>query len=144
MKKSIEILNHPEQVRAVLSSLRNDSHLSKTFEGNAKNGVLSGFYTNLALINDMVIGYVKIKGIYDSDKGDLNIQIVPSNLFWLVIAFITIPFGLSIYKGVTENNMIFIGSLVCVILAFGWTIAFILESKSFIKHINRITNLTFE
>lgn len=144
MKRTLEILNKPEQVANILTSLRKDNHLAKTFEGTAKNGLLSGFYTNLALINGVVIGYVKIKGQYDRDKGDLKFEIVPSNLYWIVLTFAILVIGFLTYKGLSENKMFFIGSFLFLIMALGWTLAFVLESKSFTRHIKRIINLTNE
>jgi hypothetical protein len=142
LKRTLEIVQKPEQVANILTSLRKDNHLSKTFEGTTKNGLLSGFYTNLALINGLVIGYVKIRGQYDRKQGDLKFEIVPSNLYWIVLTFAILIIGFFTYKGLTESKLLFIGSLVFLIMAFGWTLAFVLESKSFIKHINRIINLT--
>ena len=144
MNRELEILNKPEQINNILRSLRKDHHLSKTFEGSAKNGLLSGFYTNLALINGLVIGYVKIKGLYDRDKGDLKLEVIPSNLYWIVMTFALLGMAILTYKGLAENKMYFIGSFLFLFMALGWTLAFVLESKSFIKHIKRIINLTNE
>ena len=81
MKRTLEIVNKPEQVANILTSLRRDNYLSKTFEGTAKNGLLRGFYTKIALYNSgVVIGYVKIKGQYDLNEGNLKLDVDPSNL----------------------------------------------------------------
>ncbi len=138
MKRTFEILNNPEQVSIILTSLRKDNHLSKTFEGTAKNGSLSGFYTNLALINGMVIGYVKIKGQYDLDKGDLKLEVVPSNLYWIALTFAFVAITFLSYKGLTQDKLNLIVALLLILMPLGWTLAFILESKSFIKEIKRI------
>ncbi|NVK64488.1 MAG: hypothetical protein HWE22_07855 [Flavobacteriales bacterium] len=138
MKRTFQIDNHPEKVNLILSSLRTDNHLSKTFEGTAKNGSLVGFYTNLALINGLVIGYVKVKGQYDSKKGDLKLEIVPSNLFWFVISFAVIVISVLAYKGLKGENMFFIGSFLFAFMALVWTLAFFLEGRSFIRHMHRI------
>jgi uncharacterized membrane protein len=144
LKRTLEILNKPEQVANILTSLRKDNHIAKTFEGTAKNGYLKGFYTNLALINGVVIGYVKIRGQYNRDKGDLKLEIVPSNLYWIVLTFAILVIGFLTCKGLTENKIFFIGSFLFLIMALGWTLAFVLEGKSFMRHINRIINLTNE
>ncbi len=144
LKRTFEILNKPEQVANFLTSLRQDNHLAKTFEGSAKNGILEGFYSNLALINGVVLGYVKIRGKYDRDKGDLKFEIVPGNLYWIVLIFAILVIGVLTYKGLTGNKMFFIGSFLFLIIALGWTLAFVLEGKSFIRHIKRIINLINE
>jgi hypothetical protein len=144
LKRTLEILKKPEQVSNILILLRKDNHLSKTFEGTMKNGSLTGFYTNLALINGMVMGYVKIKGQYDRNKGNLKLEIVPSNLYWLVLTFAVVAGVCLSYEGLTESKMFFIGSFLFLFMALGWTLAFILESKSFMKHIQRIIKLTME
>jgi hypothetical protein len=144
LKRTLEILNKPEQVDKILTSLRKDAHFAKTFEGSAKNGFLDGFYTNLALINGMIIGYVKIRGQYDRDKGDLRIEVVPGNLYWIVMVFAVMVIAFLTYRGLIENTQFLIGSSLFFFIALGWTIAFVLESKSFIKHIKRMINLTIE
>lgn len=63
-KISFIIENNPELVLSVLKALRNDPELSKTFEGSIKNGIISGSYSMLALINGMVIGYFIVDGVY--------------------------------------------------------------------------------
>ena len=138
LKRTFEIENEPEKVNKILTSLRKDNHLSKTFEGIAKNGCLAGFYTNLALLNGMVIGYVKVKGKYDQTDGYLKIEVVPSNLFWTVISFCVVAITILTYNGLTENNMFLIGSFLFLFMALGITVAFILESRSFIKHVIRV------
>lgn len=142
MKRTFEIEKEPEKVNKILTSLSKDKHLSQTFEGSAINGCLNGFYTNLALINGMVIGYVKIKGQYDRDKGDLKIKVIPSNLYWIVIAFSIIAITILTYKGMTEDKLILIGSVVFLFIALVITVAFLLESRSFIKNIRRTSKLT--
>ena len=129
----------------ILTALRKDNHLSKTFDGSAKNGVISGFYTNIALFNGgMVIGYVKIKGQYNRDKGDLSFEIVPSNVYWLVLIFAIGAIGFLTYKGLTEDNMLFMGAFLFLFLILGWTLAHMLEGRHFIKHIKRISILRNE
>lgn len=141
MGRSFEINNAPEKVRAVLSALKKDKHLSETFEGEAGNGELNGFYTKIAKYNGgIVMGYVKIKGTYNRDTGDMSVKAVPSYLFLLVISVVLIPISWTVYKGVTENSSFLFASLFCLILALGWTLAFYLESKGFIKHLHRIAN----
>ena len=140
MKRSIKIENEPEKVKEVLSSLATDKHFVKTFEGTATRGMLAGLYTNLALINGLVIGYVKVKGHYDLTKGDLLIKVIPSKLYWLVINFNVVGITIFTYLGSSEHKEIYIGSLLFLFMAAGITIAFLLESRIFIKHIRRIIN----
>ncbi len=140
LKRTLDIINKPEQVKSILTSIRKDDHFAKTFEGITENGLLNGFYTNLALINGVVIGYVKIKGQYNRDKGDLKLEVVPGNLYWIILTLALLVFAFLTYKGITENKMFYIGSLLFLFMVLGWTIAFVLESKSFMKHINRIIN----
>jgi len=134
-----EIENKPEKVKKVLSGLSTDTHLSKTFEGTLRNGDLIGFYTNLALVNGMVIGYVKIKGKYDIDKGVLSLRVIPSNLFWLVIVFFMVSSVLLMYKGIIGGGQSMLGFYVIASFIPLFTIAFLLEKKSFLKHINRVS-----
>ena len=129
MKSTLEINGQPEKVQAILSALRKDQHLSKTFEGSAKDGLLTGFYTNLALINGLVLGYVKIKGLYDLTNGNLTVKVVPSNLFWVVVSFAILVISILTYKGITESKMYFVGSCLFAFIALGWTLAFILERR---------------
>jgi hypothetical protein len=144
LKRTLKIENEPDKVNRILTSLKKDNHLSKTFEGSAKNGYLTGFYTQLALINGMVIGYVKIKGQYLREKGNLKLEVIPSNLYWVVIAFDLIAITILTYKGITEDKIGFIGSFLFLIIALIFTIAYKLESKSFLKHIERISKLNDE
>lgn len=144
MKRTFEIEKVPEKTDKILTSLRKDQHLSQTFEGSASNGRLKGFYTNLALINKMVIGYVKIKGQYDREKGDLRIVVIPSNLYWVVIIFSLIATITLAYEGIIREKLILIGSFLFLLFGFVITVAYLLESKSFIKHIERISNLVGE
>ncbi len=88
----------------------------------------------------MVIGYVKIKGQYDLEKGDLKIQVIPSNLCWVVIAFNLIAITILTTKGITGDFSLFIGSFLFLLMTLVIMIAFIVESRSFIKQIIRISH----
>jgi hypothetical protein len=87
LKKKFEIIDNPKLVNAVLVAHKSHSHLSKTFEGTAKNGVLQGRYSELALVNGIVLGYLKVQGRYDLVKGDMKIEILPNTLFWAMQFF---------------------------------------------------------
>jgi len=138
-------VNKPEQVANILTSLRRDNYLSKTFEGTAKNGLLRGFYTKIALYNSgVVIGYVKIKGQYDLNEGNLKLDVAPSNLYWIVMALSVVVVVFLTYKGINQNEVFLMGSFLFLFMALGWTIAFVVESKRFMKHIHRIINLPVE
>lgn len=124
-----------------MASLKKDQHLSQTFEGSIKNGKLSGFYTNLALVNKMVIGYVKIKGQYNRVKGDLKVEAIPGNLYWIVIIFCIISITVLTYEGIAKDKLMLIGSLLFLVFAFVITIIYLVESRSFIRQLNRISSL---
>ena len=132
LKRTFELTKEPGKVGEILLSLRKDRHLSKTFEGTPKNGLLDGYYTNLALINGMVISYVKIKGNYERKSGDLKLAVVPGNLYWAMMVFHILALSILAYKG--------IGSFLFLFMALAITVAFIIESRSFIKHMERIVN----
>lgn len=140
MENSFVINNAPEKVKSLITSFRSDQHLSKTFDVEAKNGKLIGFYTNLAKYNGVVVGYVRVKGNYNHEKGNMNLSVKPSNLFWLVSAFMLYPLIWTIYKSLTENILFLMGTLICSVLILGWTLAFYFERRSFIKHLNRVIN----
>jgi hypothetical protein len=135
LKKTFSIKQNPEQVKTILTSLTADYHFSKTFEGKIKNGYLSGLYTNLALVNSMVIGYVKIKGDYDLEKGDLKIVVFPSILFWAVSNFILIGSTILFFQGDSSD---YIGAFFLVLFEIVTYIIFLIESWSFIKNIKRL------
>jgi VIT1/CCC1 family predicted Fe2+/Mn2+ transporter len=135
LKRTVELEKEPEKVKGILHSLTNEHHFSKTFEGTIRNGVLEGYYTNLALIHGIVVGYVKIKGTYDRKRGDLTLTIFPGNLYWIVIAFIAVALSILTYKGITEDKTILIGSFLLLFMALAITFAFFLESRSFIQRI---------
>ena len=141
MNRTFEIINQPEQVKTILSSLRKDDHLSKTFEGTAENGLLTGFYTNLALVNGMVIGYVKIKGHYNIDQGNLNLQVVPSRLYWVAMLFNITCLTLLSYQGFAGDRGALIGSFLFGFMALANTIIYLLGRRSFLKHIGRVSRI---
>lgn len=135
LKKTFSIKQNPEQVKTILTSLTADYHFSKTFEGKIKNGYLSGLYTNLALVNGMVIGYVKIKGDYDLEKGDLKIVVFPSILFWAVCIFVLIGNTILFFQRDSSSN---IGAFFIILFGIVNYIVYLAESWSFIKNIKRI------
>ncbi|MFN6076400.1 MAG: hypothetical protein ACK476_13410 [Fluviicola sp.] len=115
LQSVFNIENDCDQVKSILSSLKKDSHFSKTFEGTAKNGVLKGAYTNLALVNGMAIGYVKISGNYDLVKGNLNLILKPSLLFLLVMLLnFTLTF-IVFYPGIVGRQLDFI-AVACILI----------------------------
>src|SRR3989338_2010819 len=126
LRRTFEIVKEPEKVKTILSSLRKDDHLSKTFEGEAKNGFLTGMYTNLALINSLVIGYVKVKGNYNLTAGNLTIHVVPSKLFWFMYAFIFI--SMVVLKNSSEQHLI--GTMLFAFMAIIIAFTYIFESQS--------------
>lgn len=138
MQKGFEIKNDPEAIKRILSQLKIDKHLSKTFEGTAINGTLKGFYTNLALINGIVIGYVKIKGTYDLKTGCLKIKTIPSILFWLLILLSFFAGFTLLFIGIKNDSFEKFGSLVFVFMAIAISFAYFFESRSFYKNIHRI------
>ena len=140
LKRTFELTKEPGKVGEILLSLRKDRHLSKTFEGTPKNGLLDGYYTNLALINGMVISYVKIKGNYERKSGDLKLAVVPGNLYWAMMVFHIVALSILAYKGISSDKQLLIGSFLFLFMALAITVAFIIESRSFIKHMERIVN----
>lgn len=131
------IENDSEQVKRILSSLKKDIHFSKTFEGTAKNGVLKGAYTNLALVNGMAIGYVKIYGTYDLVKGNLNLVVKPSLLFFLVMLLnFTLTF-IVFYPGIIGRQVDFIAVVCILIFSFIHFLILIIEKSSFIRRIRK-------
>ena len=128
-------------MKSIITSFRSDQHLSKTFDVEAKNGTLIGFYTILAKYNGgVVVGYVKVIGNYNHEKGNMNLIVKPSNLYWFVSVFMLYPLIWSIYKSLAENILFLIGTIICLVLILGWTLAFYFERRSFIKHLNHIIN----
>lgn len=89
----------------------------------------------------MVIGYVKIKGQYNREKGDLKVEAIPGNLYWIVIIFCIISITVLTYEGITKDKLMLIGSLLFLAFAFAITIIYLVESKSFIRQLNRISSL---
>ena len=142
LKRTVEIEKEPGKVDKILHSLSKDRHLSKTFEGTAKAGRLTGHYTNLALINGMVIGYVKIKGNYERKSGNLKMVVVPGNLYWVVIAFNIFAVSLLTYESISGDKLLLIGSVLFLFMALVITLAFLIESRSFLKHMERIADLS--
>lgn len=91
----------------------------------------------------MVIGYVKIKGQYNREKGDLKVEAIPGNLYWIVIIFCIISITVLTYEGIAKDKLMLIGSLLFLAFAFAFaiTIIYLVESKSFIRQLNRISSL---
>lgn len=133
-KLSFIIDNNPELVLSVLKAFRNDPELSKTFEGSIKNGLISGTYSMLALINGMVIGYVKVEGVYSKEKGDLTIEIKPNLLFWFLHLFLLIG---GVFAAFISTEKWIVNSFLIVFSAL-LILFFFIDSNSFIKKLKHI------
>jgi hypothetical protein len=140
LKRIFEIKKKPIKVNKILISLRNDNHLSKTFEGTVKNGFLNGFYTNLALISGMVIGYIKIEGQYNLSNGDLKVEVISSKLFWVVIVFNLIAIILLTNVWLNGDNIGLIGFLLFLTLVLLISVAFFLDSRSLLNNLKESVN----
>ncbi len=132
LKRTLDIEETPERLKSLLIQIKKDVHLSETFEGTINAGRINGFYTNLALINGMVIGDVKISGEYDLSAGKAQFRVKPSNLFWLVQLFCLLGFSLLAYKVNALAAMFF------VFFSLVKTLIYLLESRSFINEVKRI------
>ena len=88
------------------------------------------------------MNFVKITGQYDRKSGDLKIAVVPGNLYWIVLAFCSVAAIILAYQGITEDKSILIGSLLFLFVTLVVTAAFLLESRSFIKHLQGMLKLS--
>ena len=136
----VEIHSTPEAIKQLLTSLKSDVHFSKTFEGTAKNGKLSGSYSNMVSFNGLVIGYVKIIGTYDLKDGRIQIKAVPNMLFWLVIGFFLTAAILLSSKGFLYESSEFVVSLVLIFFVIILVVLFLIEKWIFYKEIYRVIN----
>lgn len=92
----------------------------------------------MALVNGIVIGYVKISGTYDLDKGNLNLVVKPSLLFLMtaILNFILTSFILYpafIGKQIEYLGVIFIQGFTLLIL-----LIYLIEKSSFIRRIKKL------
>lgn len=144
MKLNFEIDDEPENVNLLLSNFTKDDHLSKTFEGTIKDGRIEGIYTNLALINGLVIGYTKIRGKYDLEKGQVSLRFLPSNLFWLAISFSISAIIIFSLKNFESSISKMVGCIFFSSLGTLFTLFFFIEGQSFIKQIKRVYKAILE
>lgn len=121
-------------VLSVLKALRKDPELSKTFEGSIKNGMISGAYSMLGLINGMVIGYLKVEGVYSKEKGDLTIEIKPNLLFWFLHLFLLMGGVFAAFLS-TEKRILISFSIVFSALLI---LFYFIDTNSFIKKLKQI------
>lgn len=133
-KLSFIIENNPDLVLSVLKALRNDYELSKTFEGSIKNGIISGTFSMLALINGMVIGFLKVEGVYSKEKGELTIEIKPNMLYWILQVLFT-SFLLSVALFSKEG---LVSIIILIVFSSISYLVFYLESKTLLNKLNRL------
>jgi hypothetical protein len=139
LKKKFEIIDNPKLVNAVLVAHKSHSHLSKTFEGTAKNGVLQGRYSELALVNGIVLGYLKVQGRYDLVKGDMKIEILPNTLFWAMQFFALLGVSIFSFLGIKDHPS-FIGTGFFLFFSLLILIFINRDSKGYLFQLKRICN----
>lgn len=139
MFRKLQITDDPEKLKLLVYRLKRDEHISKTFEGKFKNGVINGVYTNMALINGIPVGYTKIKGTYDLEKGRLLVSHMRSNLYWCIIGAIAIVSIILIVKCLVYSVRLNVFALAFLLFfALLITLISILEGRSFLKEVKQV------
>lgn len=126
-----------ERMHALISKMKSDKVFQTKFDGHIGNGRVEGFYTNLVR-SQTGISFLKISGNYDLNKGELHLNLKPSNVFYASLTFSIIFLLISIYGFITNDleTIPIVGTLI-IGFALGLTqiIGFNAEKKKFEKHL---------
>lgn len=114
------IINNTSQVKTLCKALIHDDYFAKTFDGKVKNNEIAGFYSNLAQANTLVIGFIKVEGSYNLEKGNLELKLTISRLFLFLLLFAGTVAGTLAILGVTKSYDYLFGAALFGVVAGIW------------------------
>ncbi|MEX2484999.1 MAG: hypothetical protein WED10_10580 [Brumimicrobium sp.] len=144
MKPTIEIEKSPKKVEAILTALKKNDHFLRTFEGDIQEGRINGDYKNLTFINNSEMGYVKVTGTYNNEKGNMNLKTKPAVLYWVILNFSLIISVVLLSGAVTGSYVILAGAIFFFLLALLITFAYFRQVRIFKKRILNVVALIEE
>jgi hypothetical protein len=96
-------------------------------------------YSELALVNGIVLGYLKVQGRYDLVKGDMKIEILPNTLFWAMQFFALLGVSIFSFLGIKDHPS-FIGTGFFLFFSLLILIFINRDSKGYLFQLKRICN----
>ena len=131
-----------EEIHDLLRKMKSDKVFRSKFDGSIKNGKVEGFYTNVVK-SQTGISFLKISGKYNLEKGELNLNLKPSNVFYVSYMFAIAFLSISLYGFITGDleKIRVVGSLVIgVVLSIAYIVGFKAEQRKFERHIDYLSD----
>lgn len=135
MKNKLTLIDKPLIIEKVIREMKSDSYLKTCFEGEIKEGLIIGQFTRLALLNGMVIGYTKVLGEYNLEKGELKLITKPNVLFYLLSVLVILGFTIQSYLMQLDFVLFF-----PFILIIAWLISSYFDGRALVLKVKSIYN----
>lgn len=136
-KHKIDIIASEKLVKDLLISLKSDSLMKKRFNVQISKGVIDGYYNSLIVkLFDSTPSILRVKGKYSITNGKLNLNLLPSNVFYgsLLFPLIMVIFlGRSLFLGEIDWTPFVIFLIVSFAIVLGLVLGFFFERKRFKK-----------